>query len=206
MSSTDVLIGVATLLEQCATQRAGVVPSPYEDDAVRLWRMLQAEAAGRELMAALVREDPYPDMSLGAVLRRLVGYVQTVLTVSTPDEQIAPLLTVRGHQVVVDREAARLVCEAAILLVLTAWDDGARNIDVRLEREPGGGARLEIESDRPGVTAELPILQSLQATIIRRGGRWQTGCAAHGSSWIVDIAIPAPLIGVAGQGEVVHGS
>src|SRR5688572_14039504 len=99
MSSTDVLIRVAALLEQCATQRAGVVPSPYEDDAARLARMLQAEAAGRELMAALVHPNPYPDMSLGTVLRRLVGYVQTVLTASTPDEQLAPLLNVRGYQV-----------------------------------------------------------------------------------------------------------
>ncbi len=206
MRSTDVLIGVATLLEQCATQRAGVVPSLHEDDAVRLARMLQAEAAGRELMVALVHPNPYPDMSLGAVLRRLVGYLQTVLTASTPDEQLAPLLTVRAHHVALDAGGSSLLRDAAILLVLTACDDGARNIDVRLEREPSGGARLEIESDRPGVTAELPILQSLQAAIVGRGGRWQTGCAAHGSSWIVDIAIPAPLIGVAGQGEVVHGS
>jgi hypothetical protein len=193
------------LLEQCATQRAGVVPSLYEDEPARLLRMLQAEMAGRELMAALVRPDPYLDMSLGAILRRLVGYVQTVLTGSTPDEQIAPLLTVRAHHVALDAGGTNLLRDVAILLVLAACDDGARNIDVRLDRVVVGGARLEFECDRPGVTAGLPILQSLQAAIVGRGGRWQTGCAAHGSSWIVAIALPAFLIGGAGHGEVVHG-
>src|ERR671939_1086177 len=100
---------------------------------MRRSRMLHAEDAERELMAALVRPDPYPGMSLGAVIRRLVGYLQTVINASTPDEEIAPLLTVRVHHVAVSTERARLLRDAAILLVLAALDDGAQNIAVRLE-------------------------------------------------------------------------
>src|SRR3954466_1077067 len=63
MLSSNARIGVAAFLEQCAQQRARSSSLRYEqDDPTRLARMLQAEAAGRELMAALVRPDPYPDM------------------------------------------------------------------------------------------------------------------------------------------------
>src|SRR6266542_3177418 len=133
MPTTEVHIGVAAFLEQCAQQRAGAVSTLYEDDPMRLPRMLQAEAAGRELMAALVRPDPYPDISLGAVIRRLVGYIQTILTASTPAEEITPLLTVRTHHVSVGADAARLLRDAAILLVLAALDDGAQEVAVRLD-------------------------------------------------------------------------
>jgi hypothetical protein len=137
---TEIQVVVAALLDQCAHQRAGMLPTSYQEDPMRLPRMLQAEAAGRELMAALVRPDPYPDLSLGAVLRRLIGYLQTVITASTSEEQIAPFLTARVHHVAVEPDVARLLRDAAILLVLAAYDDGAGNIDVRLASEAMGCA------------------------------------------------------------------
>jgi hypothetical protein len=189
MPSTDVQIGVAALLELCAQRRAGVISAPYQEDPVQFARMLQAEAAGRELMAALVRSDPYPDISLGAVIRRLVGYIQTILTASTPAEEITPLLTVRTHYVTVGADAARLLRDAAILLVLAALDDGAQEVAVRLDGT-SAEACLIVESDRPGMMADLPSLVSLRATVAAGGGTWNTACATHGASWLVHVTIP----------------
>jgi len=190
MPTTEVHIGVAAFLEQCAQQRAGAVSTLYEDDPMRLPRMLQAEAAGRELMAALVRSDPYPDISLGAVIRRLIGYVQTILNASTPAEEIVPLLTVRAHHVTVGADAARLLRDTTVLLVLAALDDGAQNVEVRLDSECAGTC-LTVESDRPGIAVGLPALNALRDNIGACGGTWKTISAAHGSSWLVHISIPA---------------
>jgi len=188
MLSADLQIGVAALLEQCAQQRAGIVPPVYQDDSMRLTRMLQAEAAGRELMAALVRPDPYPDISLGAVIRRLLGYIETVISASTPDEQLAPLLTVCVRHVSLGADTAQLLRDAAILLVLTALDDGAQNVDVRLDNEDR--VRLSVESDRPGVVDDLPTLQLIRGGIIANGGEWTSVRAAHGGSWMVSMTMP----------------
>jgi len=190
MLSADVQVRVAAFLEQCAQQRARFSIRYQQDDPTRLARMLQAEAAGRELMAALVRSDPYPDMSVCAILRRLIGYIQTVIAVSTPDEQVEPLLTVRVHYVRVDTYAARLLCEAAMVLLLAALDDGALNIDVRLDSE-GTSARLAVESDRPCITADLPAFQAIRGSIAVGGGAWEAECAPHGSSWLVHVRIPS---------------
>jgi hypothetical protein len=170
---------------------------------MRLPRMLQAEAAGRELMAALVRPDPYPGVSLGAVLHRLVGYLQTVLTASTPDDQIAPMLTVHVRRVLIRADIARLLRDAAILLVLAALDDGAQNVDVRLDNERGE-TRLIVESDRPAITADLPALYELRANIAAQGGTWETACATHGASWLVQITIPALSVRETSEQELVH--
>jgi anti-sigma factor RsiW len=190
MLSSNARIGVAAFLEQCAQQRARSSSlREQQDDPTQLNRMLQAEAAGRELMAALVRPDPYPDMSVCAILRRLIGYIQTVIAVSTPDEQVEPLLTVRVHHVRVDADAARLLCEAALVLLLAALDDSALNIDVRLDSE-GTSARLSVESDRPCITADLPTFQAIRDSIAIGGGAWEAASAPHGSSWLVHVRMP----------------
>lgn len=189
MRLTDVQIGVAALLEQCAQRRAGVISAPYQEDVGQVTRMLQAEVAGRELMAALVRPDPFPDLSIAATLRRLVGYLQTVLAASTPEEQMAPMLTARVRQVAVSDEEAALLREAAILLVLAAIDDDAQEVEVRLE--PGKmGAVLTVESDRQGVTADLPALRALRDEVGRAGGAWDVTHAPHGASWMVRVSMP----------------
>jgi len=192
MPSTDVQIGVAALLELCAQRRAGVISAPYQEDSVQVTRMLQAEAAGRELMAALVRPNPFPDLSVAATMRRLVGYLQTVLAASTSEDQIAPMLTARVRHVSMNDKEAVLLREAAILLVLAAIDDDAQEVEVRLE--PGlRGAVLTVESDRQGVTAELPALRALRDEIGRSGGAWDVAPAPHGASWMVVISMPLKL-------------
>lgn len=198
MPSPDVQIGVAALLEQCAQRRAGVISAPYKEDPVQVTRMLQAEAAGRELMAALVRPDPFPDLSVAATMRRLVGYLQTVLAASTSDDQIAPMLTARVRHVSMSDKEAALLREAAILLVLAAIDDDAQEIEVRLDPATHG-AVLTVESDRQGVTAELPALRALRDEIERSGGAWATSHAPHGASWMVVISMPMRLLEAAIQ-------
>jgi hypothetical protein len=203
MPSVDVQIRVAAFLEQCAQQRVSAVLPVYEHDGARLLRMLQAEAAGRELVTALVRPNPYPDQSQGAIIRRLLGYIQTVLVASTPDEEIAPLLTVRAHHIALDPEGASLLRDAAILLVLAASDDGARNIDVRLE-STDCGAHLTIESDRPGVTVEQPSMHGLRSRIAAHGGSWDVTRPVHGSSWLVHVGVPALQVRETSDQEAAH--
>ena len=193
MPSTDVQIGVAALLEQCAQRRAGVISAPFQDDPGQVGRMLQAEAAGRELMAALVRPDPFPDLSVAATMRRLLGYLQTVLTASTPDDQIAPLLTARVRQVSVSDEDASTLRDAAILLVLAAIDDDAQEVEIRLEAGTMG-TLLTVESDAPGVAAQLPTLRTLRDSIAKSGGAWEVSRAPHGASWIVEVVRPVQLL------------
>lgn len=193
MPSPDVQIGVAALLELCAQRRAGVISAPYKEDPVQVTRMLQAEAAGRELMAALVRPDPFPDLSVAATMRRLVGYLQTVLAASTSDDQIAPMLTARVRHVSMSDKEAALLREAAILLVLAAIDDDAQEIEVRLDPATHG-AVLTVESDRQGVTAELAALRALRDEIGRSGGAWDVAHAPHGASWMVVISMPMRLL------------
>ena len=198
MPSTDVQIGVAALLEQCAQRRAGVIAGPYQDDSVQVTRMLQAEMAGRELMAALVRPNPFPHLSVATTLRRLLGYLQTVLAASTSDDQIAPMLTARLRHVSVNDKGAALLREVAILLVLAAIDDDAQEVEVRLE--PGvTGVVLTVESDRQGVTAELPALRALRDEIARSGGAWDVARAPHGASWMIVISMPMKLLEAAVQ-------
>jgi hypothetical protein len=84
----DVLVGVVALLEHCAQRRAGMVV--MADDPLHTRRMLQAEAAGRELMALLVRPGGGEEWSLANQVRRVVGYVQTVIAASLSDSDVAP--------------------------------------------------------------------------------------------------------------------
>lgn len=189
MPSIDVQLGVATLLEQCAQRRAGVISAHYQEDSVHITRMLQAEAAGRELLTALVRPDPFPDSSLGATLRRLVDYMQTVITASTPEDQLAPLLTTRMHRVVAGCAVTRLLRDAMILLVLTAIDDDATGVEVRLERTDGG-TTLTVESDRPSVVDDLSVLRNVRNDVVGYGGGWESGLSQHGGSWMVMVSMP----------------
>lgn len=189
MPSPDVQIGVAALLEQCAQRRAGMIAAPYQDDPSHIARMLQAEAAGRELMAALVRPEPFPDLRVAATLRRLVGYLQTVLAASTADEQLAPMLTTRLRQVAVCGADAATLCAAAVLLVLAAIDDDAQDVEIRLEAGPLGTV-LTVESDAAGVAAELPAVRALRDSIAQRGGMWDVSRAPHRASWMVVISLP----------------
>jgi hypothetical protein len=189
MPTAEVAVGVAALLEQCAQRSAGVVAPAYGDEPPQVARMLQAEAAGRELMAALVRADPFPDLSLGASLRRLVGYLQTVISASTPHDQLVPLLTVCVHQVALSLDAARRLRDGALLLILAALDDEAQAVAVRLDRTERGTV-LTVESDRPGLTAELPALHALRSAVLGGGGAWETSQATHGGSWLVILSLP----------------
>ena len=189
MASTEVQVGVVALLEQCAQRRAGARSAPYQDELTQATRMLQAEAAGRELMAALVRPDPFFDLSLAGAMRRLVNYLQTVLTASTSDDQIAPLLTTRMHRVLASSAVQRLLCDAMLLLVLTAIDDDATGVEVRLERIEERTI-LTVESDRLGAVDELAALQSVRSAVAGSGGEWVSRLAEHGGSWIVIVAMP----------------
>lgn len=181
----DVLVGVVALLEQCAQQRAGVVVTV--DDPLHTRRMLQAEAAGRELIAALVRPPPAHEWSLAAYLRRLASSVQTVISASLTDAQPHPLITTRVQHVVADEPTTRLVAHAAVLLVVAALDDDALEIDLRLARVPHG-VWLTVESDRP--PAESQPLRAFQRHIVACGGFWETEDAPHGGSWLVHVTVP----------------
>jgi len=189
MASTEVQVGVVALLEQCAQRRAGTRSAPYQDERTQATRMLQAEAAGRELMAALVRLNPFPDLSLAGAMRRLVSYLQTVLTASTSDDQIAPLLTTRMHRALASSAVQRLLCDAMLLLVLTAIDDDTTGVEVRLERIEDRTI-LTVESDRLGAVDELAALQSVRSAVVGFGGAWVSGLADHGGSWIVVVSMP----------------
>jgi hypothetical protein len=73
--------------------------------------------------------------------------------------------------------------------MLAALDDEAQAIAVRLNRTERG-AVLTVESDRPGLTAELPALHAIRRAVLDCGGAWETSQATHGGSWLVAIALP----------------
>ena len=191
MCGTDAQMNVAAFLAQCAQQR-NVAPTPYEDDVTRMGRLLQAEAAGRELLAALLLLPPVPRPSPGALIRGVLGSLQTVLAASLPETEVPLLLTVRTEQVLLSADAARLLCDAALLLVLAAAEDSAQNVAVEL-RCVSEGARLTVESERPGVATDLPSLAALRGQIAVSGGHWLVERAAHGGSWLVHVVVPATV-------------
>jgi len=182
---------VATLLEQCAQRRAGM-PAATADgarDAAHAARMLQAETAGRELMAALVRPVPFADRSVAATLRLLLGYVQTVVSASTPDDALEPHLTVRVRAISVPPTTALLLYTVALSLVLAALDDDATEVDIRLDVSPTQLC-ITVECDRSGLVDETATRESLHAAVRHAGGQWTAQAAAHGRSWLVVVALP----------------
>lgn len=183
--SADVLVGVVALLEQCAQQRAGVVMTV--DDPLHTRRMLQAEAAGRELIAALVRPPHAHEWSLAGYLRRLASSVQTLVSASLTDDQPQPFITTRVQHIVTDEPTTRMVAHAAVVLLLASLDDDALAIDVRLARVPHG-IWLTVESDRPPVESQ-PV-RDVRRGIESCGGFWETEDAPHGGSWLVHVTVP----------------
>lgn len=197
MTATEAQTGVVALLEACAQQRAGAV-SVYSDDTSRLARAAQAETAGRELLGALIRTEPWPNLSLGASIRRMIGYLQTVISASTPDTEIPPMLIVHAHHVELSVEIGRLLRNAALCLVLAAYDDGAKDVDLLIEGIESG-AILRVESSRPAITGTHTALMGLREHIAQVGGAWDDQRALHGQSWIVVITVPTMAAMEAGQ-------
>lgn len=56
------------------------------------------------------------------------------------------------------------------------------------------GTLLTVESDAPGVAAELPTLRTLRDSIAKSGGAWEVSRAPHGASWIVEVVMPVQLL------------
>lgn len=191
MLASEVQTSVAALLEVCAQQRAGDVPMyPVADETTRLSRTVQAEAAGRELLSALVRPEPWSGLTPAATIRRMIGYLQTVISASAPETVYPPLITIQAHHVELDGYMQRFLRDAALCLVLAVYDDGANSVAVRVEAMPKG-ARLTVERDGLASSSVHPVLHGLKTTIVANGGTWGEAHADHGQSTIVTVMLPA---------------
>jgi hypothetical protein len=189
---SPVVTALAAVIEECAHMRAHRLPSP--DDPDRTDRALHAEATGRELLLAWLRPTSFPSQTtLGAELKRLVGLLQTLLHASTPEEQVAPILTAACRHVDLSDVAASALRDLAMLLVLSAWNDGAMDVAITLEPDGDAYARLCVESDQAGMASAPPAhprVAAIRRALTPLGGSWNGMQTNHGS-WLIDVRVPA---------------
>jgi hypothetical protein len=190
---SPVVTALAAVIEECAHMRAHRLPAP--DDFAQTDRALHAEGAGRELLLAWLRPTSFPAQTpLGAELKRLVGLLQILLHASTPEDQVAPTLTVAYRHVELPDNAASALRDMTMLLILSAWNDGALDMAISLDTDAEGFACLRVESDQAGM-ASAPLAHPRAAAIRRAlaplGGSWNGMQTNHGS-WLIDVRVPAP--------------
>jgi hypothetical protein len=194
---SPVVMALAAVIEECAHMRAHQLPSP--DDPDRTDRALYTEAASRELLLAWLRPTSFPSQTtLGAELKRLVGLLQTLLHASTPEDQVAPTLTVAYRHVELPDNAASALRDMAMLLILSAWNDGALDMALSLDTDAEGFACLRVESDQAGMASAPPAhprVAAIRRALTPLGGSWTGMQTTHGS-WLIDVRVPALMIHV----------
>jgi hypothetical protein len=165
---SSVLYEIAEMVEFCAAMRAQQLDHRVQQ--------LQAEQAGRELLMTWL----LPTMqrrSLSSELQRCLSLVATLLQTSVIHAQQAPVITWDCHAVRLLQGASQTLLNCVMVVVITAWRDGAKQIHVRLSYENGCPV-ARVEADRGGVQL-LPkhILDEFAVY----GGYWE---AVPYSSWV----------------------
>lgn len=88
-------------------------------------------------------------------------------------------------------------------LLQNAWDENTTHVDVRLERLPGGMARLEVEDDNPEGFADLSHSFTLFAESVKKSDATKRGRFNLGEKLVLALCSEASIKST--KGEVIFG-
>lgn len=182
-----------------AQQRGFLALGPYPpDELAQLRGRVQAETASRELLQAVIEPRATPHgAKVGVQIKAVLTLVQTILAHSTLEYETPPRITVDYRLVEVPHPTARLLRDAALLLVLCALDDGALDIRVSVDRDTTA-VQVRVRSDSPGLVSvrETDDGRALTARIRDAQGVVMWGACGVRDTWdgeLWDVVLCLPV-------------
>ena len=187
------LAAVVGLVEQVAQDRERGIPD-LSRDPIWLTRCLQAEKSSRLLIqdvasrGGVQAESSCPQRAI----RRMLYSVPSILRYSIPPEESAPIVKVDpAYAFSVPTAWSVIVQDLALLVVLAALREGGRFIRVVIEKEAEREAiRLSIQSDVPGVAANLCTPERTFFDVLLREAGAEMQVSSANCAWFLEITVP----------------